>query len=270
MGLGSDAAGRRLSMRVTVLGCSGGIGRGLNTTSLLIDDDLLIDAGDGLGTLEVRQMTKLRHVFITHSHLDHICHLPLLADGLFESLSSSGQHFIVHGLPATLQALREHIFNGVVWPDFTVLPTAENPVLRLRAMQPGDVVTLAGRQVQMIAVNHIVPAVAYCVFDDHSTFAFSGDTGPNDSLWEALNAHEGLDLLIVEAAFPNNMPALSEIAKHYCSDTLAQDLPKLRHSPRIFVSHLKPGSEEQVYQELRSLCPERDIGRLFGGEYFDL
>lgn len=257
-------------MRVTVLGCSGGIGKGLHTTSLLVDDDLLIDAGDGLGTLEVRQIAKLRHVFITHSHLDHICHLPLLADGLFESLSSSGQSLVVHALPATLQALRTHIFNDVVWPDFTVLPTADNPVLSLQPMQPGQTVQLTGREVQMIAVNHIVPAVAYCIADDHSTFAFSGDTGPNDSFWDALNGCANLDLLIVEAAFPNSMRALSELAKHYCSDTLVQDLPKLRHHPRVFVSHLKPGSEEQVYQELRSLCPERDIGRLFGGEHFDL
>ena len=36
-------------MRIRVLGCSGGIGAGSRTTALLIDEDVLIDAGTGIG-----------------------------------------------------------------------------------------------------------------------------------------------------------------------------------------------------------------------------
>ncbi|HHO60058.1 MAG TPA: 3',5'-cyclic-nucleotide phosphodiesterase, partial [Thiotrichales bacterium] len=59
-------------MKVRVLGCSGGICQSVATTSFLVDDDILIDAGTGVGDLTLAEMAAIRTVFITHSHLDHI------------------------------------------------------------------------------------------------------------------------------------------------------------------------------------------------------
>ena len=60
-------------MKVRVLGCSGGIGgNSLRTTCLAVDDDILIDAGTGAGDLSLEELTRIDHIFITHSHLDHI------------------------------------------------------------------------------------------------------------------------------------------------------------------------------------------------------
>jgi len=135
-----------------VLGCSGGIGVGRHTTALGLDGDVLIDCGSGVGELSGAQMGALRHVFLTHSHLDHIAFLPLLVDSVFERLE---RPLTVHALPQTIQALRHHIFNWVVWPDFTRLPTPDDPVLAFRPMEPGEVVELeGGRTVEMIPVAH--------------------------------------------------------------------------------------------------------------------
>ena len=71
-------------MRIRVLGCSGGIGAGSRTTALLVDDDVLIDAGTGIGDLALEDMDSIRHVFLTHSHLDHVAGLPMLADRIFD------------------------------------------------------------------------------------------------------------------------------------------------------------------------------------------
>lgn len=255
-------------MRVRVLGCSGGIGAQLRTTALLVDDDILIDCGTGAGDLTLEEMSKIRHLFITHAHLDHIASLPLMVDSLFRKLQ--GNPLTVHCQPVTLEVLKKHIFNWQIWPDFFELPTSEKPVLLSEPLTPGESRTIGNRTLEMIRVNHVMPGVGYRIANETSAFAFSGDTTTNDSLWSALNEHDGLDMLIVECAFVDSARKLSEMAKHYCPSLLAEDLSKLRHRPRICVSHLQPGDEEQIMSEVRSALPDHDIHQLSGGDVFQL
>ncbi len=257
-------------MRVRILGASGGIGVGRYTTSILIDDDMLIDGGDGVGTLTPGRMAPIRHLFVTHSHLDHVCHIPLLLDGLFEKLAAVGDSLVVYGQAATLEAIQAHVFNNVMWPDFGQLPTPEQPVLTYQYMSPGETIEVGNRTVEMVGVDHIVPAVAYLVSEEGNCFAFSGDTGKTERFWSRLNELDELALLVVEAAYPNEMSELAGLAKHYCPNTLAEDLKRLRHNPDIYITHLKPGQEEKVCAQLEELSPGRRIHRLYGGEFFDL
>ena len=67
-------------MKVRILGCSGGIGGDLRTTSMLLDDDVLIDAGTGVGDLSISALASIDHVFLTHSHMDHVGFIPFVAD----------------------------------------------------------------------------------------------------------------------------------------------------------------------------------------------
>ena len=159
-------------MKLRVLGCSGGIGANLRTTSFLLDDDILIDAGSGLGDLTLAEMAKIRHIFLTHSHLDHVAFIPLLLDSIFEMIT---QPVIVHAQPETIQALENHIFNWHIWPDFSKLPQPSQPVLKFEPMYPGERIILNEREFEMIKVNHTVPGVGYYVASRSGTFAFSGD-----------------------------------------------------------------------------------------------
>ncbi|MFZ5594503.1 MAG: MBL fold metallo-hydrolase [Pseudomonadota bacterium] len=254
-------------MNIRVLGASGGVGPGLRTTSLLIDDDILIDAGSGVGELSLEQMASIRHVFITHSHLDHVAFLPLLLDSVFDSIR---EPVVVHGQAATLRALQEHIFNWVIWPDFSRLPQPGAPVLRYEVMAAGDVCMIAGRALEMIAVNHAVPGVGYCVECSSGALAFSGDTTTNDSFWAALNARQRLNVLIVESAFADSNLELSRLACHYCPTLLAEDIAKLRHDPLIYITHNKPGDEETIFAECQAAMPQRKLRRLHGGEIIQL
>jgi len=255
-------------MELRVLGCSGGIGgNGRRTTSFLMGDEVLIDAGSGVGDLSLDALAKIRHIFLTHIHLDHIHMIPLLVDSVFDRLE---QPVIIHGLPYTLKMLQEHIFNNIVWPDFASLPSEEFPVMVYQAMKPGEQVTVGDMHFSMLPVNHIVPTVAYVVEYPGGTFAFSGDTTSNDTMWEGLNALERLDHLIVESAFSNNELRLCEMSKHYCPQLLAEDLKKLRHNPRIYLTHAKPGEEEMIFQECQALITERPLSHLTGGEVLTL
>lgn len=254
-------------MELRVLGCSGGIGMDLSTTSLLVDNDILIDGGTGISELSLEEMSAIRHIFVTHSHLDHIAGIPMLLDSVFERIS---EPVVLHAREETLQVLKDHIFNWQVWPDFSCLPSAEQPALRFEVMSPGERIMVANRKIEMIAVNHVVPAAGYRVQNGAGSFAFSGDTTSNDQFWAALNEHDRLDLLIVESAFADEDRELSSKAHHYCPRLLADDLKKLRHSPRLFLTHLKPGQEDTIVEQCRRQIDELQVHRLCGGDRFKL
>ena len=255
-------------MKVRVLGCSGGINQSVATTSFLIHEDILIDAGTGVCDLSLQEMRKIRHIFVTHSHLDHIASIPLLADTLFDDLVA--QPLIVHALPETISALREHIFNWTIWPDFTELPDKSSEVLKLESMPAGSVSELSGRQIEMISVNHSVPGVGYCIKAGDKVIALSGDTTSNENFWISLNRYDSLDLLCVEVAFADRDIELEKVAYHYCPKVLVEDLTKLKHKGRVCISHLKPGCELEIIGQCRAALPGRDICELRSGDVFQL
>lgn len=255
-------------MKIKILGCSGGIGAGLRTTAIQIDDDILIDTGTGIGDMSLAEMRGIRHVFMTHSHLDHTAGLPLLIDTVFEARLEDP--LAVYGRHETLDAIRKHIFNWILWPDFSALPSAESPVMRFRSIGIGEPINVGDRKIVAVDVNHTVPAVAYIIEQRGKVFAFSGDTATNDTFWAALNALPRLDLLVVESAFGNRNEQLAWLARHYCPQSLAADLEKLEHDPDIWITHLKPGAENEIFEEVRVAIPNRRLHRLVGGETFTL
>ena len=148
-------------MQIRILGCSGGIGAGLRTTSLLIDNDVLIDCGTGVGDLTLEELAEIRHVFLTHGHLDHIAFIPLLVDSIFDELV--GNPITIHLQTETLEMLRQNIFNWQIWPDFAKLPNEDNAVINYEIIAPEQVIELDGRLFEAIPVTHTQPAVGYRV-----------------------------------------------------------------------------------------------------------
>jgi ribonuclease BN (tRNA processing enzyme) len=146
-------------MRLRVLGCSGGIGgRQLRTTSFLVDGDILLDAGSGVGDLSLAELTRIDHVFVTHSHLDHVTSIPFLIDTVGGMRSKP---ITVHATAATTEILRNHLFNWSIWPDFSEIPTPEAPFMRYAEVELGHTVTISGRAFTPLPANHTVPAVGY-------------------------------------------------------------------------------------------------------------
>ncbi len=130
-------------MRITTLGCSASITGELRTTCYQVDDDILIDAGSGAGDLSLAQSIAIDTVFLTHSHLDHCAFLPMLADA---AGSFRDTPLTVYALPETIAALKEHMLNSQLWPDYTILPAPERPYIRFRPIRPGETVELGGRR----------------------------------------------------------------------------------------------------------------------------
>lgn len=250
-------------MRIRILGCSGGIGAGSRTSAMLIDEDVLIDAGTGIGDLGLEDLDRIRHVFLTHAHLDHIAGLPLLVDSIFDP--DFEQPLRVYAREETLRALRDHVFNDAIWPDFSRLPNAERPMLQYRVLCPGDTVMIGNREFYAVDVHHSVPSLGFTVQNSAGSFAVSGDTKTNQTLWPVLNACEDLRLLVIEVSFPDEMETLAADAGHYCPRTLTHDLERLRHDPEIWLTGMKPGEEERIYEQVLTACPGRNIRMLSRG-----
>jgi len=218
-------------MKIRILGCSGGIGgRHLRTTSMLVDHDVLVDAGTGVADLSLAELGAIDHIFLTHSHLDHIASLPLLIDTVMDM--RIGRPVTVHASEATLAILRQHVFNWLVWPDFSEIPSRETPCLQFQAMELGQRVDLGcGRSITALPAEHTVPAVGYLL-----------DSGSNSVA--------NLRYLIIETAFSNKERALAIASKHLCPSLLAEELAKLARPAEVFITHLKPGQIEQTMQEI--------------------
>jgi ribonuclease BN (tRNA processing enzyme) len=250
-------------MKVRVLGCSGGIARGCRTTSFLLDDDLLVDAGTGVGDLTLAEMAKIDHVLLTHSHMDHIAALPSLVDTVAAQRRRPLQ---VHALPATIDALKTHIFNDVIWPDFSRIPTPAAPFIRFYPLAQGQTVLLAGKTVEVLPAVHTVPAVGYAVAGSQGGhWVFTGDTAHNPALWARLNRMD-VAMLIIEAAFSNQEASLAQRSQHLCPNSLAAELACIepgRHYP-IYLTHLKPSQAERIMAEVHALMQAGRPGQRIG------
>ena len=254
-------------MKIKVLGCSGGIGGALRTTSFLVDDDILIDAGTGVGDLSIEQLAAIDHVFITHSHLDHITSLPFLID----TVMGMRKHPItVYAIADTLKVLREHIFNWKVWPDFNVIPDPAQPFLQYKEIKLGETVELAGRKISPLSANHVVPAVGYQLDSGKASLIFSGDTTSCEAFWQQVNKVDNLRYLIIETAFSNAEIELAKISKHLCPSMLMDELNKLSRSAEIYITHLKPGEGEIIMQEIGRLITSHQPKALQPHQIFEL
>jgi len=234
-------------MKLRILGCSGGIGGGLRTTSMLLDSDVLIDAGTGVGDLSLAELARIDHVFVTHSHMDHITSIPFLADTVGWMRESP---ITVHATQATLDILRAHVFNWKIWPDFSEIPSREKPFLAFRTLALGEPVEIGGRRITAVPANHVVPAVGYHLDSGRASLVFTGDTTTNDALWKVVNAIPNLRYLIIETAFCNRERDLAVASKHLCPSMLAEELAKLATRPEVYITHLKPGEPEIIMQEI--------------------
>ena len=253
--------------QIRVLGCSGSIAAGSRTTSFLLGDDVLIDAGTGVGDLTLDELAKVDHILLSHSHLDHVLAVGLLADSV--ARRRVGQPPIrVHALTATLSALRTHLFNGVIWPDFTRLPSADAPILAFEPFSVGDVLAIGGHRVEVLPAVHTVPAVGFAVLaatEGAGAWVFSGDTGPNPALWQRLNslpvAH-----LVIETAFSDEERALARISSHLCPSMLGLELVQLDGSVAVHITHIKPGEVEAVMAQIEALGSQHRIAALASGQ----
>lgn len=238
-------------MRLRVLGCSGGELPGHRTTCFLVDDRLAIDAGALTSSLSLEELLRLDDIVLTHSHLDHVKDVPLLADLL---IGRRRKPLVVHASTGCARTLRDSVFNDRLWPDFTRLPDARRPVLAIKPFDPARRFKAGRYTLRPVPVDHTVESVGLVVSDGEGAIAISGDTGPTHAFWRAVNGTGELRALLVETSFPSRLQELADLSGHLTPRTLAGELAKVeRNGFPVFLYHLKPAYAAELRRELAAM-----------------
>ncbi|MCD1585617.1 3',5'-cyclic-nucleotide phosphodiesterase [Halomonas sp. IOP_14] len=244
-------------MKINPLGASGGLEQSQGTSAFLLTPSTLLDAGTGLNRLSDEQIRGVEKVLLTHAHIDHIASLPLLVDSLFEPLISRHHALTVYALPDVIKSLQTHIFNDIIWPDFTQLPSAEHPVLQYIPLDFWQTYTLDETlSVMPFPVTHGVPACGYWIGSANNALAFSGDTGLSSTIVQSIDRLGKLDTLVIECAFPDQLDHLAESSHHLTPQRLAHLLSQLAIRPKaVHITHLKPAHRDTIIQQLHDMLP---------------
>ena len=238
-------------MRLRVLGASGGeLGRH-RTTCFLVDDALAIDAGALTSSLPLEALARVDDIVLTHSHFDHVKDVPLLADLL---VGRRERPVVVHASTECARSLREDVFNDRLWPDFTRIPDRRRPVVSIKPFDPRRRFRAGRYTVRPVPVAHPVESVGLVVSDGDAAIAISGDTGPTEAFWDAVNRTAEVRALLVETSFPTRLQALADVSGHLTPRTLARELDKVeRNGFPVFLYHLKPAYAAELRSEIAAL-----------------
>ena len=250
-------------MRIRVLGASGGELRGHGSTCFLVDGRLALDAGALTSRLDLDELDRVDHVLVSHAHLDHVKDVPLLADLM---VGRRRRPVTVHASKGATATLRRSLFNGRLWPDFTRIPSARNPVVRLETFGFGTPFDIGPYRVSAVKVRHTVESSGFVVRAGGVSFAISGDTGPTTAFWREVNRAPGLRAILVELSFPSRMQPLADRSGHLTPRTLVGELAKVeREGVPVYLYHLKPAFEAELRAELAELGL-RGVTVLEGGD----
>lgn len=248
-------------MRIQVVGSALGKGDQRHfLQTLLVDEQIAIDAGC-LGLLSpVDIQRRVQHVFLSHSHLDHIASLPFFLDNVYEHRPHCPT---VYGSEAVWQSLWRDVFNDRVWPDLRRMSQEETPFLRPVVLTPGISVQVADLTVTPVLLQHVVPTMGFVLRDANATVGLVSDTLPTDEVWQLLRAAPSLRAVFLEVSFPNELQWLADKAGHLTPQTFRQELQKLgRDDVDIVAIHLKPTLHDRIAAELQSLgWPRLEIAR---------
>jgi ribonuclease BN (tRNA processing enzyme) len=219
-------------------------------TTLLVDDAVALDAGAvGLyGT--PAQQAGVRHVLLSHSHIDHLASLPVLLNNI---LAEDGSFVTVHGSEAVLDCLRRDVFNDRLWPDFVRLSELGRPFLRLAPLAAGQPVCVEGLRITPVEVNHVVPTFGFVVEDGAGAVVYSADTGPTEALWEAANRTPNLKAVFLEVTFPDELTWLAELSRHLVPAQLAAEVRKLHRQVHVLAIHLHARWRAEIIRQLKAL-----------------
>ncbi len=235
-------------MKLRVLGGDGGVSIGFQTTSFRINESVLIDAGSAATALPLKEQRKIDHIFISHTHLDHIKDICFLADNVFTHRKKPIE---IISTPEIIEILQKHFLNNLIWPDFTKITNGTCPILAYRPIEKN--LSVAGLDVDIFPVNHPVPAIGFILREKKTSIVVTGDTGPTDLLWLAANKELQLKGVFTEIAFPNRLQHVADLAGHFTPKMFQKELSKLNAKVPLYIYHLKPDYYSELKKEIKAL-----------------
>lgn len=257
-------------MEIKVLGCYGSQLPGYKTTGFLLNGRVLVDAGTVTSVLTIEEQARIDHILITHAHLDHVCEMMFLADNINISAARNSP-ITVLSTPGIIRAMKDHLFNDVIWPDFSCIPSIEKPVMAFEPLALEVKHSLGDLSVTAVRVSHSVETVGYIIEFEGGTVIFVGDTGPTERLWEIARGYEDLKAIFIETSFYDSLKNLAALSGHLTPSCLDTELKKLGdHAPDIYLFHMKPMLDLKRIGDSILRISNRNIKILKDGEVIKL
>jgi ribonuclease BN (tRNA processing enzyme) len=241
-------------MEIKILGGHGGLARGFSTTSFLINDELLIDAGSVASTLSVEEQSKINHILISHSHLDHIKDLAFICDNCFGLRKTPFQVF-THA--TVKRIIKEHLFNETIWPDFTILPNEKNPTMQINAIEPEVPFKIKDYTITPVKVQHPNDAMGYIIEKGDCAILFTVDTASTDRIWQLAHEIKNLKAIFTEVSFPNALKHVAIASDHHTASSLKVELSKMPSEIPVILTHIKPNYRDVILKEISELQEKR-------------
>jgi cAMP phosphodiesterase len=236
-------------MKIQVLGGHGGLARGFSTTSFLIDDTLLVDAGNVAGALPIEEQCRIEHILISHCHLDHIKDLAFLCVNCF---GLKPKPFQVHTHHTVKQIIFDHLLNDIVWPDFSKIPSAEKPTIRIEGVEPEHTFRAGGFEVTPVPVNHPLDAMGFIIEKDNAAVLFTLDTAATSRIWEVAGKFKNLKAIFTEVSFPDNLQNVADLSHHHTPQSFLKEIAKMPKDIPIILTHLKPNYRDEILAALKT------------------
>ncbi|APW66040.1 phosphohydrolase [Poseidonibacter parvus] len=234
---------------IKILGASGSKAKGIGTTSFQIFKDIIVDAGNVINSLG-EEANHINHIFLTHSHADHITDLPFIIETYFEKRKTP---LTIYALKETIDVLRNHSFNDLVWPDFTKinLVNTQTPSLVFKELKVNEVIEINDYKIKAIEAVHIPGACGFVVTKNHQAFIISGDTYKNPIIWNEINNNHEIKSLILECSFPDKLKEFAQRTSHLSPELIKEDLKNLKRDDiSIFLYHLKPLYIKEIKRDI--------------------
>ena len=210
-----------------------------------------MDAGSIAEGLPIEKQVLIEHILISHAHLDHIKDLAFLCDNCF---GMRERPFEVYCNQFVCDAIHQHLFNDVIWPDFSRLPSRNRPTIRFHVIHPERSFPLGAHHITPVEVNHPGNALGLIIDGPcgHGVL-FTQDTGPTERIWQVAKKRKNLRAIFTEVSFPNELARLARQSDHHTPQSLSREIPKMPEGVRILLGHLKPFYQEKLRQQIQEI-----------------
>ncbi len=235
--------------KIKVLGSYGGKDQNMELSSFKLSNSIIIDAGNILDGVKYK-IHMVEHLFITHSHLDHIKDIAFLIDLTFEQRTKPLK---IYGRKGTLDNIHKYILNWEIWPDFTKIELMKTPqmTVELIEIKLDETIEIDNWKLTAVKNNHVDSSNGYMITKDDSSVLLTSDTYCCDEIWDLVNTNKQISAVIIDVSFPSRLSKLAFDSKHLTPDLLDDELKKLkRDDVTIHINHLKPATQAETRDEI--------------------
>ncbi len=268
---------------------------GGNTTCIEIrtnnNELIILDAGTGihpLGQELLKQLPVTAHIFITHTHWDHIQGLPF-----FSPIFIPGNNINIYGGldPVTNEGIERALGVQLQYSYFPIREAELNAKIVYNTIKPEHSIVVAGATITPILLSHPVLNFGYRVDCDGQSIFFTGDYEPIFNIYEPDDSEyqeyqsfidqkqqeialaiKGVDALIIDSSYTTEEYTAKKGWGHGTYGS-AIKIANAAQVKKLFFTHHEPtrtdNQLDKIYQQLIKKNPNLEYEIVLAKEGID-